>query len=189
LINEFIHGVSTEYANFIIEYKLSIDHLKVESKFSESDASVDIFQLLLDAEIKKTKSRKTQLLEPLEVMEYFDGGDIIIDKKTCKGVECKLCIDACPTHALYWKEGEVGIVKDLCIFCTACVWNCVVDDCIQVWRKRNSGEIEKFSNPRNVLRMIHKIIGRRRRDRVKSRLGWSREIPSTRVRRRRIRRA
>ena len=107
-------------------------------------------------------------------------GGIRINKKTCEGVECKLCIEACPTYALYWESGEVGIVEELCIFCTACVWNCIVDDCIHVRRKRSSGEVEEFSNPREVLKLLHKINAKERGGRVKSRLEWAREIPPIR---------
>ncbi len=136
------------------------------SKKQPNPSDPDIYQLLLEASEKRRRERRAQLLEPLGVKEYFEEGRIRIDKKTCKGVECKICIEVCPTHALYWKAGEVGIVEDLCIFCAACVWSCIVDDCVQVWRKRPDGEVEEFSTPKNVLVLMHKIMGRKRRERV-----------------------
>ena len=82
--------------------------------------------------------------------------------KTCKGVECKFCIEACPTNALYWKAGEIGITEDLCVYCASCVLNCMVDDCIEVTRKRRDGENERFSNPLQVLTLLNNINARNR---------------------------
>lgn len=142
----------------------------------EGDKRADIYELLLKTSEQRKKEKKNRLLEPLGVKVYFDDGSIRIDKRTCKGVECKLCIEACPTHALYWKSGEVGIVEDLCMYCAACVWNCIVDDCIRVSRKRSDGEVEEFSNIRDIYVLMNKIIGKKRRDRVRSRLEWIRKI-------------
>ncbi|RLI42178.1 hypothetical protein DRO69_10675, partial [Candidatus Bathyarchaeota archaeon] len=86
-------------------------------------------------------------------------------KKSCKS--CQACIKACPTNALYWKTGEIGIVKELCIYCSACVLSCVVDDCIQVSRRRANGEIEKFSNSGQVLRLLQDINTRKREKMVR----------------------
>ena len=121
-------------------------------------SELDIYQLLFEELENSKKEKRAKLLKPLGVKEYFEEGGVDIDQKTCKGVECKLCIDACPTHALYWKAGEVGIVEDLCIYCAACVWSCCVDDYIRVWRKRRDGRVEEFSNPKNVLTLMQKII-------------------------------
>ena len=141
---------------------------------------IDIYQLLQETSEKRKEEKRTQLLKSIGVKEYFVEGSIRINKKTCEGVECKLCIEDCPTHALYWGSGEVGIVEELCIFCTACVLNCIVDDCIHVRRKRPNGEVEEFSNPREVLKLLHKINAKERGGRVKSRLEWTREIPPMR---------
>ncbi len=71
-----------------------------------NNSEVDIFKLLKKAsEGKKEKERK-QILESLNVKEFFEEGSISINKRTCRGVECKLCIEACPTHTLYWTSGE-----------------------------------------------------------------------------------
>jgi ferredoxin len=137
----------------------------------ESASTTDIHKLLLEASERKKKEKKTtreQLLQSMEVFEYFKEGDITIDMRTCKGVECKLCIDACPTNALFWKAGEIGIVKDLCVFCSACVSNCIVDDCIKVIRKRPNGTTEEFSSPRDVLTLLRCISSRKSRDRLES---------------------
>ena len=147
------------------------------SKKTEN-SSVNIYDLLLQASEKKEKEKKekrAELLKSIEVKEYFEEGSIRIDMKTCKGLECNLCVEACPTKALYWKAGEIGIVEDLCVYCAACVFNCVVDNCIRVRRKRSNGEVENFSTPRDVLRLLHNINSRKRCDRLRSRIPTAEE--------------
>jgi ferredoxin len=131
-------------------------------------SSSDIFQLLLETAERERKQRREELLAPLGVKEFFVDGNITLDKRTCKGVECKLCIKACPTNALFWKTGEVGITKELCIYCGACVLNCIVDDCIKVLRRRANGEVETFSTPRDVTLLQNSINAKKRLERVKS---------------------
>jgi len=138
-------------------------------KRKEDDSSRDIYQLLLEASKKQKKEKRAQLLQSIGVKEFFEEGSIRIDKKTCRGVECKLCIKVCPTNALYWKSGEVGIVEELCVFCTACVLSCIVDDCIVVGRERPNGEMERFGKPADVLNLLHNINSRNRTKMVKSR--------------------
>ena len=117
---------------------------------------------------EKAKARlREQLLIPLGVKDLFFDGEISINKKTCQGVECKLCIKACPTNALFWKAGEVGITRELCIYCGACVLSCIVDDCIEIVRKRVTGEIEKFITPREFMSLQHSIDARKRCERVR----------------------
>ncbi|MEM1515447.1 MAG: hypothetical protein QXT26_03800 [Thermoproteota archaeon] len=124
--------------------------------------NMDIFQMLLESS-KKVRQRH-EVLESLGVKEYFVNGDIEIDKKTCRGVDCQLCIKVCPTNALYWGYGQVNIIKDLCIHCTACVLVCMVDDCIKIVRKRPNNKIESFSNPRQVFRLLQSIGSGKRLD-------------------------
>jgi len=138
-------------------------------KRKEDDSSMDIYRLLLEASKKRRKEKRAQLLQSIGVKEFFEEGNIRIDKKTCRGVECKLCIKACPTNALYWKYGEVGIVEELCVFCTACVLSCIVDDCIVVGRERPNGEVERFGKPADVLNLLHGINSQNRTKMVKSR--------------------
>jgi Fe-S-cluster-containing hydrogenase component 2 len=126
----------------------------------ESTINVDIYGRLLEvAERKKREKleKRKALLESLGIIGFFEEGKIKIDMKTCKGVECKLCIKACPTNALYWKTGEVGITEELCVYCTSCILNCMVDNCIQVERKRADGETEKFSTPNQVWTLQERI--------------------------------
>ncbi|MFW6117592.1 MAG: 4Fe-4S dicluster domain-containing protein, partial [Thermoproteota archaeon] len=111
---------------------------------------------------KEEKKKREEFLAPLDVKEFFEEGSLSIDRRICQGVECKLCIDACPTNALYWKAGEVGITPELCIYCGACVLSCIVDDCIKIERKRASGEVETFSNPREFI-MLQKSINAKKR--------------------------
>jgi ferredoxin len=136
----------------------------------EKNASaVDIFGLLLeDSPEQAKKKRRQELLEPTGVKELFKEGNISINKYTCEGVQCKLCVKACPTNALYWKAGEVGIIEDLCVYCGACVLNCMVDDCIKIERKRENGEVECFSKPKDVIMLGEKVNGKKRFDRVKA---------------------
>ncbi len=137
----------------------------MSEKKNESSANVDIYSRLLEAAEKKKREKlekRKALLESLGVDEVFKEGKVRIDMKTCKGVECKLCIKACPTNALFWKTGEVGITEDLCVYCTACVLNCMVDNCIQVERKRADGTIERFSTPDEVRKLQDRVNSERR---------------------------
>ncbi|MFB0523641.1 MAG: hypothetical protein ACETV1_07800 [Candidatus Bathyarchaeia archaeon] len=136
----------------------------------ERDEDVDIFQLLEQASEKRRREEREQLLQSLGVKEFFEEGSIKIETIICDGVECKLCIEACPTNALYWRSGKVGIVEELCVFCTACVLSCIVDDCIKVERKRPDGDVEEFSTPEEALRLLQKINSRKVHGIVKRRL-------------------
>jgi Fe-S-cluster-containing hydrogenase component 2 len=135
------------------------------SKSSKS-SSVDIFQLLTQTTEKEKSKRREELLAPLGIKEFFTEGSITINKRTCKGLECKLCIKACPTNALFWKAGEVGMTEELCIYCGACVLSCIVDDCINIVRKRPTGEVERFSKPRDFTALQHSINAKKRGERI-----------------------
>jgi ferredoxin len=141
----------------------------------ESSSSVDIFDLLSDSGEKAKKKRREELLASSGVKEFFAEGSISVDKRTCHGLECKLCIKACPTNALYWKAGEVGVVEDLCVYCGACVLSCMVDDCIKVERKREDDTKEKFSKPKDVIALQNKINAKKRFERVKEVFPTARE--------------
>lgn len=137
------------------------------SKKDGKSSSLDIFQLLQESAEKEKEQRREELLHPLDVKEFFAEGSITIDKRICKGVECKLCLEVCPTSALYWKAGEVGIVPELCIYCGACVLSCIVDNCIKIQRKRETGEVETFSKPRDFFILQHRINAKKRNERTK----------------------
>ena len=132
--------------------------------------SVDIFQLLEEASEKRRREKRAQLLKSTGVKEFFKDGSIRINTSICDGVECKLCVEACPTNALYWGSGRVGVVEELCVFCTACVLSCIVDDCIKVERKRPNGEVEEFSTPEEASRLLDRINSRKMQGMVKRRL-------------------
>ena len=136
----------------------------------EKNAStIDIFGLLSeDSPEQAKKKRRQELLEPTGVKELFKEGNITINKYTCVGGQCRLCVKACPTNALYWGTGEVGITEDLCVYCGACASNCMVDNCIKVERKRDDGKVEHFSKPQDVVMLGDKIGGKKRFDRVKA---------------------
>jgi len=133
----------------------------------EKTTSTDILDLLSEHNPEQAKKKRRQeLLEPTGVKELFKEGSININKFTCVGVQCNLCVKACPTSALYWKRGELGIIEDLCVYCGACVLNCIVDDCIKVERKREDGEVERFSKPKDVITLSGKINAKKRLGRV-----------------------
>jgi MinD superfamily P-loop ATPase len=69
---------------------------------------------------------------------------------------------------LYWKAGEVGLTEELCIYCGACVLNCIVDDCIKVVRERPNGKVESFSTPRRFTMLQHAINANKRFERAKA---------------------
>jgi ferredoxin len=127
---------------------------------SESQKQVD--------EEAERKQRRKELLEPTGVKELFKEGKIKINTFTCVGGQCKLCIKACPTNALYWSTGKVGIIEDLCVYCGACVLNCMVDDCIKVERTREDGKVERFSKPKDVIMLGQKIGAEKRQERITS---------------------
>jgi ferredoxin len=121
----------------------------------------------LDSEKKAKKKRREELLASSGVKEFFEEGSISVNKRTCQGLECKLCIKACPTNALYWKAGEIEVVDDLCVYCGACVLSCMVDDCIKITRKREDGKVETFSKPKDVLKLENKINAKKSFERVR----------------------
>jgi ferredoxin len=133
-----------------------------ESKPSKP-ASVDIFQLLSETLEKQKQKRREELLTSLNIQDFFAEGTITISRRTCRGIDCNLCTKVCPTNALFWKAGEIGIMEELCIFCGACVLSCIVDDCIRITRKRANGQLEIFSKPRDFMLLQHHINATKRR--------------------------
>ncbi len=119
-------------------------------------------------EEEERRKRRKELIEPTGVKELFKDGKISINKFTCIGGQCKLCIQKCPTNALYWGTGEVGIIDDLCVYCGACVVNCMVDDCIKIERTREDGKTEKFSKAKDVIALQERINTKKRFERVKT---------------------
>jgi ferredoxin len=128
--------------------------------------SIDIFHLLSETAEREKRQRREKMLTPIGVKEFFIDGSISINMRTCRGVDCKLCIKVCPTNALFWRAGEVGIIEDLCIYCGACVLSCIVDYCIRVVRKRADGKVESFSTPRDFIILQNCINAKKRFKRV-----------------------
>jgi ferredoxin len=130
-------------------------------------SSANVSHLLVKTRDEERRKRREKLLASSGVKEFFTEGKITINKRTCKGVECKLCIKACPTNALFWKVGEVGIVEELCVYCGACILSCIVDDCITIVRKRANGEIERFSRSSNFVMLQYDINAKKRLESIK----------------------
>lgn len=138
---------------------------------NKNENEINIFDLLEEApksKKKESKNRRSELLESIGIEDRFKEGNIRIDMRTCRGIECNFCVKVCPTNALYWKAGEIGIIEDLCVYCTACVANCMVDDCITVTRKRQDDKIESFSNPKDVINIQRNLCSKKRREKLKS---------------------
>ena len=134
----------------------------------KSSPEIDIFGLMSNSEEKaKKRKQREELLTAAGVKEFFKEGSITINKRTCWGQECRLCIKACPTSALYWKTGEIGVTEDLCVYCSACVLSCMVDDCIRIERKREDGTVEKFGKMQDVMKLERGINAKKRVTRVR----------------------
>jgi len=69
---------------------------------------------------------------------------------------------------LFWRAGEVGITEELCIYCGACVLSCIVDNCIKIVRKRENGEVESFSKPKDFTALQYCINTKKRFERISS---------------------
>jgi Na+-translocating ferredoxin:NAD+ oxidoreductase RNF subunit RnfB len=139
----------------------------------KKSAAVDIFDMLSDSGNKASeekscpeKSQREELLATTKVKDLYPEGTVTINKYTCVGVQCKLCIKACPTNALYWTNSGIGIIEDLCVHCEACVLCCMVDDCIKVTRKREDGKTEQFSKTRDVIALNNELNARKRLQRI-----------------------
>ncbi|NLF88544.1 hypothetical protein GX563_06950 [Candidatus Bathyarchaeota archaeon] len=133
---------------------------------------ISIFDLMNEesealSEEEERRKRRKELIEPTGVKELFKEGKISINKFTCVGGQCKLCIKACPTNALYWGTGEVGIIDDLCVYCGACVANCMVDNCIKVERTADT-KVEKFSKIEDIIKLDECKNTKKRFERVRT---------------------
>jgi NAD-dependent dihydropyrimidine dehydrogenase PreA subunit len=59
---------------------------------------------------------------------------LIIDYDSCKGIECGICIDACPMDIFIKKNDTIDINpknEDECTFCEMCIERCPVN-CIKI---------------------------------------------------------
>jgi NAD-dependent dihydropyrimidine dehydrogenase PreA subunit len=132
-------------------------------------SSVDIFGLLDSKEKeepKKEQSQRQELLSTTKVKDLFPEGKITVNRYTCIGVQCKLCIKVCPTNALYWSNEGVGIIDDLCVHCHACVLSCMVPECIKIDRKRSETDSENFGKISDIVSIDEKLNAKKRVSRV-----------------------
>lgn len=78
------------------------------SKKGEKSSSLDTFQLLAETMEKERRNRREELLAPLGIKEFFLDGSISIDKRTCQGLECKLCVEAVQLMLFFGGLGRLG---------------------------------------------------------------------------------
>ncbi len=134
---------------------------------------MDIFGLLVSEEERRRKAEeerrralREEVLGALGIPDFFVEGSVRIDRSKCYGVECDLCVKACPTKAIFWRSGELVVQEEICIYCMACVVNCMVEGCITVRRVRPDGTVEEFSSVRDAARLLHAISGRKANEAV-----------------------
>ena len=126
----------------------------------------DIYSLLLKGQ-KKPRTERTEILHSMGITQlFYEEGSLRIDMSKCLGVECKLCIKACPANALYWEEAKVKLVEDLCIYCSACVFNCIVDNCMVLTRRSGDGKRIRFSTPKGAALANNATAAEKRRKAV-----------------------
>ena len=137
----------------------------------KNSPAIDIFSMLSDSAQQKTeettKTQRQELLETTKCKDIYPDGTITINKHTCVGVQCKLCIKACPTNALYWKNSGIGVTEDLCLHCEACVLCCMVEDCIRITRKREDGKFECFSKTKDIVALSNRTNAEKRLQRIR----------------------
>lgn len=126
----------------------------------------DIYSLLLEGQ-KKPRTNRAEILRSMGItQQYFEEGSLKIDMSKCVGVECKLCVKACPTNALYWDEAKVKLEEDLCIYCSACVLNCIVDNCMVLTRRGGDGKVSRFSTSRGAVLINNSTASQKRKKAV-----------------------
>ena len=93
------------------------------SKKTEN-SEANIYDLLLQASEKEKKEKRAELLKSMGVKEYFEEGSMEIDMRTCKGIECNLCVKTCPTFSIDEEGVKKGKPKITCAKCGKCVDTC-----------------------------------------------------------------
>jgi len=122
---------------------------------------VDIFSMMVEEEEKRRRALREEVLGTLGIQDIFVKGSVSVDMRKCYGRECDMCVKACPTRAIFWRDNELVIQEEICIFCTACVANCMVEGCIRVRRVRPDGTVEEYSSVREVAVLLRSISGRK----------------------------
>ncbi len=92
-----------------------------------------------------------RILEELNAPQLFKDIVLSIDDPICvRSQGCKLCVDKCPTKALYMGN-KVELISGLCNGCGGCVRVCMVPGCMTLTRTRiDTNRIEKFSTPNQI---------------------------------------
>ena len=96
--------------------------------------------------------------------DLFQNISLTIDHPICILGQCRLCLDKCPTNALYQKE-RVELIPELCIGCGACVLVCMVPGCIKLVRERKDNhKKETLSVPKDVEKSLNAVNKRKKRN-------------------------
>ena len=96
-----------------------------------------------------------EILRSVGAREDFFEVSLSIDHSICRLGECKLCLDHCPTQALFQAK-QVEIIPQLCTGCGSCILLCMVPGCMKLKRKRkDDGKEEILSTPEDVLLSVN----------------------------------
>ncbi|MFX0094695.1 MAG: hypothetical protein ACFFBD_23365 [Candidatus Hodarchaeota archaeon] len=87
--------------------------------------------------------------------EDFEFVELKIDHSICRLGECRLCLEHCPTNALYQSD-KVELIPDLCIACAGCILLCMVPKCMKLTRIRKvTGQKEVLQTTTEVKNLIN----------------------------------
>jgi len=96
--------------------------------------------------------------------DLFQNVSLTIDHATCRLGECRICIDKCPTNALFQQE-RVELIPELCVGCGGCVLLCMVPGCIKLVRvRKDTGQKETLTIPRDVEKSLRALNKRKKLD-------------------------
>ena len=95
-------------------------------------------EVRLEAYARLGRGKEHAKWSPVSVATHKYVPKIEIDYSTCKGEECKACIDACPRNVLGVKKGKIIVKKNKlydCTLCRLCEEACPVNAIRVGWEK------------------------------------------------------